>query len=55
MKRSVKLVQFCYDAKKYPQNMHIPKILFFLKTPQKIKIQNLRPQKLTGAYVCIKI
>ena len=42
-----------------PKNLHkifIPqKIYFFLKTPKNIEIQNFEPQKMTRAYVCMKI
>ena len=41
--------------KKYPQNLHTPKIFIFLKTPKNIEIQNFEPQKMTRAYVCMKI
>ena len=40
--------------KKYPQNLHTKKILFFLKTPKNIEIQNLEPKKMTRAYVCFE-
>ena len=35
---------------KYPQNLHSKKRYFFLRTPQKIEIQNFEPQKITRAY-----
>ena len=36
--------------------MFIPqKIFIFLKTPKNIEIQKFEPQKITRAYVCIKI
>ena len=42
-----------------PKNIHkifIPqKIFIFLKTPKNIEIQNFEPQKMTRAYVCMKI
>ena len=42
-----------------PKNIHkifIPqKIFIFLETPQKSEIQNFEPQKMTPAYVCMKI
>ena len=41
--------------KKYPQNLHTQKILIFLKTPKNIEIQNFDPQKMTQAYLRIKI
>ena len=31
--------------KKYPQNLHTPKIFFFLKTPKNIEIQNFEQKK----------
>ena len=31
------------------------KILFFLKTKKIIEIQNFEPQKMTRAYICMKI
>ena len=41
--------------KEYPQNLHTQKSIFFLKTPKNIEIQNFEPQKMTRAYVCMKI
>ena len=41
--------------KKYPQNLHTPKIFIFLKTPKNIEIQNFEHQNMTLAYVCMKI
>ena len=42
-----------------PKNIHkifIPqKILFFLKTQKRNGIQNFEPQKMTRAYLCMKI
>ena len=33
--------QFCGDTpKKYPQNLHTPKNIYFLKIPKNIEIQN---------------
>ena len=47
--------QFCGDPKKYPQNLHTPKIFIFLKPPKNIEMQNFEPKKkITRAYVCIK-
>ena len=40
---------------KYPQNLCTQKILFFLKTPKNIEVQNFEPQKTTRAYICKKI
>ena len=37
--------QFCGDPKKYPQNLHTPKNIYFLKPPKIIEIQNFEPQK----------
>ena len=41
------------------KNIHktfIPqKILIFRKTPKNIEIQNFEPQRMTRAYVCMKI
>ena len=39
------IVQFCEDPKKYPQNLHTPKIFFFLKNQNNIEIQNFEPKK----------
>ena len=41
--------------KKYPQNLHTPKNIIFLKTPKNIEIQNFEPKKMGRAYVCVKI
>ena len=50
------IVKFCDDPKKYPQNLHTPKIFFFLlKTQKSNYIQNFEPPKMTRAYVCMKI
>ena len=38
-------VQFCDDSKKYPQNLHTPKIFIFLKTQKNIEIQNFEQKK----------
>ena len=42
-----------------PKNIHKivipPKILIFLKTQKSIEILNFEPQKMTRAYVCMKI
>ena len=42
-----------------PKNIHkifLPKIIsIFLKTQKIIEIQNFEPQKMTRAYVCMKI
>ena len=42
-----------------PKNIHTifipPKIFIFLKTPKNIEIQNFEPQKMTGAYICMKL
>ena len=35
---------FCDDPKRYPQNLHTPKIFIFLKTLKGIEIQNFEPQ-----------
>ena len=40
---------------KYPQNLHTPKSIHYLKTPENIEIQNFEPQRMTRAYVCMKI
>ena len=40
---------------KYPQIFIPPKIFVFLKTPKNIEIQNFDPQKMTRAYICMKI
>ena len=52
---TLKLAQFCDDIKlstksSYPQN-----IIIFLKTQKSIEIQNLEPNKMDRAYVCVKI
>ena len=36
---------FCDDPKKYPQNLHTPKIFIFLKPPKNIENQNFEPPK----------
>ena len=41
--------------KKFPQNLHTPKIFFFLKTPKNIEIQNFEPQNMAQANVCKEI
>ena len=41
--------------KKYPQNIHTPKNINFSENPLKYLNSNLRPQKMAGAYVRIKI
>ena len=41
--------------KKYSQNLHAPKIIHFSENPKNIEIQNFESQKMTGAYVCMKI
>ena len=42
-----------------PKNIHkifiLKKILFFLKTPKIIEIQNFEPKEITRAYVCMKL
>ena len=38
---------FVMTPKKYSQDLHIPKILFFQKTPKNIEIQNFGPKKVT--------
>ena len=40
---------------KYPHTLHTPKIYISLKTPKNFEIQNFEPQKMTRAYVCMKI
>ena len=47
--------QFCGAPKEYPQNLHTPKNIYFLKTPKNIEIQNFEPKKIIRAYVCTKI
>ena len=44
-----KIVQFCDDPKQYLQNLHTPKSIHYLKTPQNIEIQYFEPQKMTRA------
>ena len=41
--------------KTYPQNLHTPKYINFSENPQNIEIQNFEPQKMTQAYVCMKL
>ena len=41
--------------KKYPQNLHTPKIIHFSENPKNIEIQNLEPPNMTWAHVCMKI
>ena len=41
-----RIVQFCDDPIKYPQNLH---------TPKNIEIQNFEPPQIARAYVCMKI
>ena len=53
---ALKLAQFCNDPKKISTKSSYPqKIFIFLKTPQKIEIQNFEPKKMVRAYVCVKI
>ena len=50
------MVHFCDDPKKNIHKTFIPqKILIFRKTPKNIEIQNFEPQRMTRAYVCMKI
>ena len=39
----------------YPQNLHTPKNIHFSENSKNIGIQNFEPQKMTRAYVCMKI
>ena len=41
--------------KKYPQNLHTPKNIYFYENPKNIEIRNFEPKKMTWAYVCTKI
>ena len=41
--------------KKYPQNFHTQKTIYFSENPKNIEIQNFEPPKMTRAYVCMKI
>ena len=41
--------------KKYPQNLHTPKIINFSENPKNIEIQNFEPKNMTRAYECMKI
>ena len=53
---TLKLAQFCDDPKKISTKSSFPpKILIFLQTQKNIEIQNLEPQKMGRAYVCVKI
>ena len=52
------IVQFCDEPKKYLKNINTPKNNPFSDPPQKkinIEIQNFEPQKMTLAYLCMKI
>ena len=40
---------------KCPQNLHTLKLFIFLKAPEKTELQNFEPQKITRAYVCMKL
>ena len=42
-KGHLKQVQFCRDPPKYPQNLHTPKILIFLKPPKINVTQKFNP------------
>ena len=44
---TLNVVQLCENRQKYPWNINIQKILFFLKTPENIEIQNAEPPKTT--------
>ena len=46
---------FVATQKKYSQNLHTPKNIHFSETPKNSEIQNFEPQKMTRAYVCMKI
>ena len=41
--------------KKYPQNLHTRKNIYFSENQKNIEIQNIEPKKMTRAYVCMKI
>ena len=41
--------------KKYPQNLHTPKNIYFSENPKNIEIQIFDSKKMTRAYVCMKI
>ena len=41
--------------KKYPQNLHTPKIIHFSETPKNNEIQNFESPKMPRAYVCMNI
>ena len=43
------------QKKKYPQNLHTPKNIYFSENPQNNEIQNFEPPKMTRAYVYMKI
>ena len=40
--------------KKYTK-FYTPKNIHFLKTPKSIEIQNFEPQKMSRAYICMKL
>ena len=41
-----RLVKFCEDPQKYPQNLHTLKNIQFSENPQNIGIQNFEPPKI---------
>ena len=41
--------------KKYLQNLHTPKNIYFSEKTKNIEIQNFEPKKMTRAYVCMTI
>ena len=41
--------------KKYPQNLHTQKNIYFSENPKNIETQNFDPKKMVRAYVCMKI
>ena len=47
-----KIVQFCNDPQQYPLFLHTPKNI---PVSENFQIQNFEPQKMTRAYVYIKI
>ena len=45
IEKTPKTSPICRDPKKYPQNLHTPKILIFLKPPKNNVIQKFKPKK----------
>ena len=54
IEKTPKTSPICRDPKKYPQNLHTPKIFIFLKPPKNNVIQKFKQKRKTRAYACIK-